>query len=130
MRLGDPASPYLFLVVADLLQQLIFQNSEPALHHPIFSHLLPIILQYADDTLIIASTSLVAAASLGVTLNNFVQATGLTINFSKTSLATLHTYDTMVSAIALAMGCSRAPFPQKYHGLPLAPNLRPMHSLR
>ena len=62
LRQGDPASPYLFLIVADLLQHLIFQNSEPALHHPIFTHLPPTILQYADDTLIIAAASPTAAA--------------------------------------------------------------------
>ena len=39
LRQGDPISTYLFLIIADLLQQLIFKNMEAALHHPIFSHL-------------------------------------------------------------------------------------------
>uniref|UniRef100_A0A453SRE0 Reverse transcriptase domain-containing protein n=1 Tax=Aegilops tauschii subsp. strangulata TaxID=200361 RepID=A0A453SRE0_AEGTS len=130
LRQGDPASPYLFLIVADLLQQLIFQSSKSAPHHPIFSHLPPTVLQYADDTLIIAAASPVAAAALKVTLNNFAQATGLTINFSKTTLATLHIDDTMATAtaLALAMGCSRAPFPQTYLGLPLAPTKPPTNA--
>ena len=121
LRQGDPASPYLFLIIADLLQQLILQNSEPALHHPIFSHLPPTVLQYADDTLIIAAASPAAASTLKVILNNFAHATGLAINFSKTTLATLHTDDDTTASIALAMGCSCASFPQIYLGLPLAP---------
>ncbi|XP_040243757.1 uncharacterized protein [Aegilops tauschii subsp. strangulata] len=129
MRQGDPASLYLFLIVADLLQQLIIQNPEPdLLHHPIFTHLPPTILQYADDTLIIAAVSPLAAATLKIILNNFAQATGLTINFSKTTLATLHTDETLADAAALAMECSRAPFPQIYLGLPLAPTKPPSNA--
>ena len=118
---GDPASPYLFLIVADLLQQLIFQNPDPNLHHPIFTHMPPTILQYADDTLIIAAASPAAAVTLKKILQNFAQATGLTINFSKTTLATLHTDEATAASIALAMGCSCASFPQTYLSLPLAP---------
>ena len=93
LRQGDPASPYLFLIVADLLQQLILQNPDPNLHHPIFTHMPPTILQYADDTLIVVAASPNAAATLQNILQLFAQATGLTINFSKTTLATLHTND-------------------------------------
>uniref|UniRef100_A0A453NKF2 Reverse transcriptase domain-containing protein n=1 Tax=Aegilops tauschii subsp. strangulata TaxID=200361 RepID=A0A453NKF2_AEGTS len=121
LRQGDPVSPYLFLIVTDLLQQLILQNSEPALHHPIFSHLPPTVLQYADDTLMVAAASPATATALKVILNNFAHTTGLAINFSKTTLATLHTDDSKTAAIALAMGCSCASFPQTYLSLPLAP---------
>nr|BDI54729.1 retrotransposon protein, putative, unclassified [Triticum aestivum] len=73
--------------------------------HPIFSHLPPTVLQYADDTLIFAAASPAAAAAPKVILNNFAHATGLAINFSKTTLATLHTDESKTAAIALTMGC-------------------------
>jgi hypothetical protein len=51
---GDPLSPFLFNIVADVLQQLILHASrEGLLLHPLVHDIPCPILQYADDTLII-----------------------------------------------------------------------------
>jgi hypothetical protein len=53
LRQGDPLSPYLFLIVADVLQQLVKCNSS-LVRHPLVDDAPCPILQYADDTLIVA----------------------------------------------------------------------------
>ena len=50
LRQSDSLSPYLFLIINDHLQQLILQSQDLLnLHHPIFSHLPPTMLHYAND---------------------------------------------------------------------------------
>jgi hypothetical protein len=47
-------------------------------------------LQYADDTLIIMRAGEPAAARLKLLLDQFAKATGLTINFHKSTLVQMH----------------------------------------
>uniref|UniRef100_A0A8R7UNG8 Reverse transcriptase domain-containing protein n=1 Tax=Triticum urartu TaxID=4572 RepID=A0A8R7UNG8_TRIUA len=79
LRQGDPCSPYLFLIVADVLQQMIRQDG--GLFHPLVDGEPPLVLQYADDTLVILRTDSGAAARLRRILDDFAAATGLDINF-------------------------------------------------
>ena len=50
LRQGDALSPYLFLLVADVLQRLI--KADDNIRHPLMEGSCPI-LQYADDTIIL-----------------------------------------------------------------------------
>jgi hypothetical protein len=84
LRQGDPLSPYLFLLVVDVLQQLIRQD--PVLCHPLVDGDPCPILQYTDDTLIIMRAGETATAHLKLLLDQFAEATGLTINFHKSTL--------------------------------------------
>ena len=51
LRQGDPLSPYLFLLVADVLQRLI--KYDGGVRHPAFDALPCPVIHYADDTLIV-----------------------------------------------------------------------------
>lgn len=121
LRQGDPLSPYLFLLVADLLQQLIIKAFTPnSLCHPIDPSRPPAILQYADDTLIIARADSDAAETLQSILNDFADATRLTINFHKTTFLPMHTPAPTANAISATFNCPRSSFPHIYLGLPLS----------
>jgi hypothetical protein len=102
-------SPYLFLLVADVLQQLIKQDGE--LRHPLVDDLPPLIILRADDG---------AAEWLKSILDNIAAATGLVINFTKSTLVPMHVDDAGVASAAAVMGCVVEEFPQTYLGLPLS----------
>jgi hypothetical protein len=118
LRQGDPLSPYLFLLVTDVLQRMIQQDE--VLEHPICDGMPPVILQYADDTLILFRADIAAAKRLRSILDMFATATGLVINFHKSTLIAMHVDDDTVAAVRDALGCSLESFPQNYLGLPLS----------
>jgi hypothetical protein len=118
LRQGDPLSPYLFLLVADVLQQLIRQD--PVLCHPLVDGAPCPMLQYADDTLIIMRAGEPAAARLKLLLDQFAEATGLTINFHKSTLVQMHVDAAELVQIQAALGCRVEGFPQTYLGPPLS----------
>ena len=121
LRQGDSMSPYLFILIADILQRLILHASASGLlHHPLDSSLPCPVLQYADDTLIILQASLEQLTHLKTILLEFSAATGLQINFHKSTFAPIHVDDALASSMAAVLGCPVASFPQSYLGLPLS----------
>jgi hypothetical protein len=79
-----------------------------------------LVLQYADDTLIIVRADDGAAARLKTILDRFARATGLVINFTKSTMVPMHVDAGSVSRAAAALGCVVEGFPQTYLGLPLS----------
>uniref|UniRef100_A0A8R7V7I7 Reverse transcriptase domain-containing protein n=1 Tax=Triticum urartu TaxID=4572 RepID=A0A8R7V7I7_TRIUA len=76
---GDSISPYLFLLVADVLQRMI--KLDGGMAHPLVAGAPPLVLQYANDTLIVLKAELSAVRRLKHIVDDFAAATGLLINF-------------------------------------------------
>lgn len=119
LRQGDPLSPYLFLLVADTLQALIRENTS-TIRHPFIDGDGCVTLQYADDTLIVLRGDLQEVLKLKEVLNWFAEATGLTINYHKSSIVPIHMDPSQTELCINAMGCSLQSFSQNYLGLPLS----------
>lgn len=83
LRQGDPLSPYLFIIVADVLPKLIARAcADGLLAHPVDDTLPCPVLHYADDTLILCRGDLTAIQTLKRLLAAFFAATGLQINYN------------------------------------------------
>lgn len=84
VRQGDPLSPLLFVLVADLLQSVINKaKSQGLLKLPIplgYTSDFPII-QYADDTLLVMEACSRQLVTLKALLHTFGESTGLKVNY-------------------------------------------------
>ena len=94
VRQGDPLSPLIFVIAADLLQSAINE----ALRNNILD--LPIqrdtngdypVIQYADDTLIILPACTRQLTKIKEILEDYATSVGLKINFHKSTLVPINT---------------------------------------
>jgi hypothetical protein len=119
---GDPLSPILFNIVADMLAILFTRATEDNQFKGIVPHLIPgglSILQYADDTLVFLYHNLENARNTKLLLTLFEQMSGLKINFHKSELfcyGSTKEYDLHYSLI---FGCGIGSMPFKYLGIPM-----------
>ncbi|KAK1620794.1 hypothetical protein QYE76_026311 [Lolium multiflorum] len=126
LRQGDPLSPYLFIIVADVLQRLIrLAWAEGGLAQPLSLDTPCPVLQYADGTLILCKATPAAAATLKRVLEDFAAATGLAINFDKSCFVPMHVSSEDAATMVATLGCPISTFPQPYLGLPLSPTKLP-----
>lgn len=121
VRQGDPLSPLLFVLAADLLQSIINKAAQlghlklpipgPSLDFPI--------IQYADDTLIILEASATQLFFLKGILQSFSDSTGLRINFAKSMMLPINLSNEKLNHLARTFGCQTGSFPFTYLGLPM-----------
>lgn len=122
VRQGDPLSPLLFVLVADLLQYVVnkaWQNG--ILKHPLsdsFEDYFPII-QYADDTLLILPGDAKTLFNLKGLLRTFSDSTSLHVNFNKSFLVPINMTNERALHLARTFGCTVGSMPFTYLGLPL-----------
>jgi hypothetical protein len=86
LRQGDPLSPLLFNLVADMLNLLISRAKEDGQITCLVPHLVeggPSILQYVDDTILFIEHNIEEAANMKLLLCAFEQLSGLKIIFHK-----------------------------------------------
>src|SRR6266542_2833037 len=89
LRQGDPLSPILFNIVADMLEILIARAKEDGQVGGLVPHLVDCgvsILQYADDTILFMEHDLEKAVNMKLILCIFEQLSGLKINFHKSEI--------------------------------------------
>jgi len=126
VRQGDPLSPLLFVLAADLLQSIVNRAWHiGVLKHPIgenFGGEYPIV-QYADDTLLIVPADATTLFNLKGLLRSFFDSTGLHVNFHKSFMAPINVDDQKTNHLARTFGCNVASMPFTYLGLPLGTHM-------
>jgi len=122
VRQGDPLSPLLFVLAADLLQSIINKAWQAGtLKHPLsddFQDDYPIV-QYADDTLLVLPGDTRSLFCLKGLLKSFADSTGLHVNFDKSFMVPINMSVERVTHLANTFSCQVGEMPFTYLGLPL-----------
>jgi len=107
VRQGDPLSPLLFVLAAEILQYVINGLKDQGilkLPIPQPSNDFPIV-QYADDTLLIMQADARQIFCLKAILNTFASSTGLAVNFSKSFMVPINVSSEKIAILAATLGC-------------------------
>jgi hypothetical protein len=114
LRQGDPLSPLLFNLVADVFCRMLMKAASCNL----VSRLLPqvtaggiISLQYADDTILFLENDLEKASTLKWILVCFEKMSGMKINYDKSDLITIELDDDRANGFAKNFCCKKVSFP-------------------
>ncbi|MFS7931420.1 putative RNA-directed DNA polymerase [Helianthus anomalus] len=126
LRQGDPISPFLFLVVMEVLSCMIDRGVEVGVLNgikspdegPTISHLL-----YADDAIIIGEWSKVNIENVVRILRCFRICSELKINLAKCSLFGLGVESVEIEEMAYIVRCSVGALPFKYLGVIVGANM-------
>jgi hypothetical protein len=127
LKQGDPLAPFLFLLVAEVFGGAMRRAEDLGMYKgfqisnggPSISH-----LQYADDTLCIGEDSVENLWSLKAILKGFEYASGLKVNFWKSSLIGINVGNSYMESTCTFLNCIRGGIPFKYLGLPVGANPR------
>ena len=122
VRQGDPYSPLIFVLAADLLQSIF----NKAMRLGIITPPLQVnscpdfpIVQYADDTLVFMKANARELICIKALLNTFAAATSLKVNYGKSIMVPITIAEERVDIFTTTLQCSRGHFPFTYLGLPL-----------
>jgi hypothetical protein len=122
VRQGDPLSPLLFVLVADLLQSVINKaRQQNLLQLPLTENCgqdFPIV-QYADDTLLIMEACPKQLFFLKAVLNSYATSTGLRVNYNKSSMYPINVCPEKMEILSRTFNCQTVSMPFTYLGLPL-----------
>jgi hypothetical protein len=122
LRQGDPMSPILFNIVADMLTLLINRAKADGQIRGIIPNLVDdglSILQYADDTIIFIDHDPEQAKNLKLLLCAFELLSGLKINFHKSEIFCYGEAKEMEHYYTALFGCNIGNYPFRYLGIPM-----------
>nr|XP_029145738.1 uncharacterized protein LOC114924657 [Arachis hypogaea] len=127
LRQGDLLSPFLFVLVVDVLHRMIGEAVRNGRISPLvvgrdsveLSH-----LQFADDTILFCPPDNETMQNYKRLLRWFELMSGLSINFDKSSLIPLNCEEQWVQRMCSLWGCKEDTLPVKYLGVPLGANPR------
>jgi len=106
---GDPLSPLIFVLAADLLQSAIndaYRNGLIQLPFPSNGQMDYPIVQYANNTIFLMPSCPCQALIIKNILTNYAQSIGLKINFHKSTLIPINLEQDLATQIALIVECS------------------------
>lgn len=120
LRQGDPLSPQLFVLAVDTLGRLIKNVAASG----ILQHLHPrrsilVISLYADDMVLFYHPTPSDIMAIKAILELFGNASGLLVNYIKSSTTLLHCDQGDSMLVAHALGCQITDLPLTYLGIPL-----------
>nr|ABF94719.1 retrotransposon protein, putative, unclassified [Oryza sativa Japonica Group] len=122
LRQGDPLSPILFNLVADMLSILIQRAKDQGRFQGVIPHLVDnglSILQYADDTILFMEHDLDEVKNLKLVLSTFEKLAGLKINFHKSELFCYGKSKFAENEYVMLFGCRSGTYPFRYLGIPM-----------
>jgi len=131
LRQGDPLSPFLFVIVAEVLNRMLIQAhklgqlrglkvgaKEVQLTH----------LQFADDTLLFCEAEVSQLCLIKKLLLSFQSLSGLAVNYKKSAFIVLGKDDVWAQNTADMLECTWVQLPILYLGIPLGENMRKLSS--
>lgn len=126
VRQGDPLAPFLFLLVAEGLNQSCKMALEKGLVKGVEvgkDKIKVFHLQYADDMLVFGQWGKQNIKNIPLLFKCFYLASGLKVNLNKSCVYGLGVARKEVEDIAVVAGCQAGSFPLKYVGLPIGCNM-------
>lgn len=120
LRLGDPLSPYLFILAMDVLSKIFDIATEKGHLTPLKGRQARLRLSlYADDVMIFTNPVKSDINCIMEIMKAFGDATGLRINMTKSSIATIRCADIDMEEVLQDFTGRTVSFPIQYLGLPL-----------
>lgn len=122
VRQGDPLSPLLFVLAADLLQSILNEAMEKQLiQAPLIRNSCPdfLVIQYADDTILVLPAIPSQLWQVKNLLMHYANYTGLKVNYSKSFLVPLNINEDSLPGLLQILGCQQGKLPFAYLGLPM-----------
>jgi hypothetical protein len=126
---GTPYPPLLFVLAADLLQSIINKAKDCGILKLSIRHSCGtdfLVIQYADDTILILEACPRQLFFLKAMLNSFADSTGLHVNYHKSNIYPINVSNQKMAILANTFHCKVGSMPFTYLGLPLGlkkPNL-------
>eukprot|EP00253_Pinus_taeda_P028075 PITA_28075 len=122
IRQGDPLSPFLFVILMEGLSTLIAKRKEygqikglqPIRSCPATTH-----QQFVDDTMLHGTPTVKEATAYRDILHLFSRASGMEINFSKSTIFFFNTHQAVQSHLSILLGFKIGSLPSRYLGAPL-----------
>eukprot|EP00253_Pinus_taeda_P029227 PITA_29227 len=122
IRQWDPLSPFLFIILMEGLSRTIAKKKAEGKIQglmPIRSLRATTHQQFVDDTMLHGTPTVKEAVAYREILDLFSQASGMEINFSKSTILFFNTHPAVQSHLAMVLGFRISSLPSKYLGAPL-----------